>query len=123
MFAFYFLRKYGNEANDTYLTRFKHAVEMLILVSGDHIFMSEHMLGKELASVNEQDIQVEKEYFKAVCFILRAKKIRHTYIFNELRSLADHGRYEYPTTLTVNMVYLSDNLMSSIIIKHRINLS
>ena len=66
-------------------------METLRLAGGDHIFMNKHMLGKELALANKQELQVEKEYFKALCFILRADET----LFNDLKSSVYRGIYEY----------------------------
>ena len=60
-------------------------METLKLAGGDHIFTSEDMLGKELNLASPQELQAEKEYFKAVCFILSADETRYKNLFSDLK--------------------------------------
>ena len=63
-------------------------MKTLKLVGGDHMFTIEDMLGKELHLVSPQELQAEKEYFKVVCFMLRADAA--TYKIYSLTSRALH---------------------------------
>ena len=100
MMSFLLLKQYTNEANDTHLLCFKSSAERLNLEGGGHLFISEQMLGKKIASATDKDLEVEKERFKAVCFILRADENRYKSLSKVLKSAAYRGRDEYPITLT-----------------------
>ena len=58
------------------------------------------MLGKELLLENKQELQVEKEYFKVICFIIRGDKNRYKNLFSDLKCLDYRGRDEYTAILT-----------------------
>ena len=47
MLNYMLMKQYPNEANDTYLTQFKSMVETLKLAGGEHILVSETILGKK----------------------------------------------------------------------------
>ena len=57
------------------------------------------MSRRELALSTKQELQVKKEYVKAVWFILRADETRDENICLDLKSLAYRGRDKYFTTL------------------------
>ena len=65
--SFVILNRYTNESNDTYLTCFKSSIETLKLAGRCHIFISELILGKNIASTTDKEFEIEKEIFKAVC--------------------------------------------------------
>ena len=72
----------------------------MILAGGGHILCSTQILGKDMASCTTVEINAEKERFKAMCFILRADKIRYGDLLEELRKGVYRGRDEYPNTVS-----------------------
>jgi hypothetical protein len=95
------MRQYDNETNDDYLTRFKSMVETLILAGGEHILVSKELIGKDdLSLATKEELNEEKQKFMATCFILRSDETRYKKLLDDLKSSANRGRDEYPTTLT-----------------------
>eukprot|EP00555_Chaetoceros_dichaeta_P015393 CAMPEP_0198275326 /NCGR_PEP_ID=MMETSP1447-20131203/64102_1 /TAXON_ID=420782 /ORGANISM="Chaetoceros dichaeta, Strain CCMP1751" /LENGTH=154 /DNA_ID=CAMNT_0043970089 /DNA_START=87 /DNA_END=552 /DNA_ORIENTATION=+ len=96
------MRQGENETNDNYLTRFKSSAKTLKLAGGDHIFVSKEMLGiYDLGTATKKKKMTEKiDSF----FILRcdgiSERLRYKKLLEDLRSSANRGRDEYPTTLT-----------------------
>jgi len=89
-----------NGLNTAYLTRFKSMARTLTTAGGEHIFVSKDMLGKDLGVATADEVKDEKEYFLAMCFILRSDKGRYKKLLEDLKSSANRGRDEYPKTLT-----------------------
>ena len=95
------MKQWENKTNDDYLTRFKSMVETLKLAGGEHILVSKEMIGKyDLSSATREEINEEKQKFMVACFILRSDDARYKKILDDLKSSANRGRDEYPTTLT-----------------------
>jgi len=98
------MRQGENETNDDYLTRFKSVAEMLKLAGGDHIFVSKDMMGVDDLSSATKRKDAKRERFMAECFILRCDGLsehsRYKKLLKDLKSSANRGRDEYPTTLT-----------------------
>ena len=100
MLNYMLMKQYSNETNDTYLTRFKGMTETLKLAGGDHILVSETLLGKKIEDATKAEIYAEKQKFMAICFILRSDTDRYGKLLDDLTSSANRGRDEYPVTLT-----------------------
>ena len=105
MLNFLTMRQGENETNDDYLTRFKSSTETLKLAGGEHIFISKEMMGlDDLDTATKTQKDKEKDRFMAACFILRCDGInersRYKNLLEDLKSSANRGRDEYPTTLT-----------------------
>ena len=64
------------------------------------MFVSEKMLGEKITSATDKELEVEREKFKAVSFILRANENRCKSLFKDFKSLVYRGRGEYPITIT-----------------------
>ena len=94
------MKQYPNETNDTYLTRFRSMIETLKLAGGEHILVSEMLLGKKIENASGAEIYEEKEKFMAICYILRSDVDRYGKLLEDLKSSANRGRDEYPITLT-----------------------
>jgi len=75
-------------------------METLKIAGGEYILASEQMMGKDIKTATDKEVQTEKEHFKAICFILRADEGRFKKLLDDLKSSANRGRDEYPTTLT-----------------------
>ena len=105
MLNFLTMRQGESETNDDCLTRFKSSTETLKLAGGEHIFVSKEMLKvDDLSSMTKKERDAEKDRFMAACFILRCdgfgERSRYKNILEDLKSSANRGRDEYPTTLT-----------------------
>ena len=100
MLNYMLMKQYQYETNDAYLTRFRSMTETLKLAGGEHILVSESLLGKEIKVASKAEISAEKEKFMAVCYILRSDASRYSKLLDDLKSSANRGRDEYPTTLT-----------------------
>ena len=105
MLNFLTMRQGESETNDDYLTRFKSSAETLNLAGGEHIFVSKEMLKvDDLSSTSKKEKNEEKDRFMAACFILRCdgfgERSRYKNLLEDLKSSANRGRDEYPTTLT-----------------------
>ena len=61
---------------------------------------SPQILGKDISSCTNMEINAEKDRFKAMCFILRAEKIRYSDSLEELQKGVYRGGDEYPTTVS-----------------------
>ena len=92
-------RQGQSETGDNYLNKFNSRLENMILARGGHILCSPQIFGKDMVSCTTMEINKEKERFKAMCFILRADKIRYGDLLEELRKGVYRGRNEYPTTV------------------------
>lgn len=66
LMTFLLLKQCTNESNDTYFTRFKLSVETLNLAGGAHMFISDQILGMDIASVTNKELGAERERFKAI---------------------------------------------------------
>ena len=53
--SFILMKQYDNETNDAYLTRFKSSIKTLKLTGGEHIFVSEQMLGNDIKASIENN--------------------------------------------------------------------
>ena len=60
MLNYMLMKQYPNETNDTYLTRFRSMVETLKLAGGEHILMSDTLLGKKIEDATKAEINKEK---------------------------------------------------------------
>ena len=60
MLNYMLMKQYPNETNDTYLTRFRSMVETLKLAGGEHILMSDTLLGKKIEDATKAEINEEK---------------------------------------------------------------
>ena len=100
MIIFLLTKQQPNESNSAFLTRFKSMAQTLTIAGGEHILVSTDMLGKDLSGATADEIRDEKERFLAMCFILRSDEGRYKNLLNDLKSSANRGRDEYPTTLT-----------------------
>ena len=58
------------------------------------------MLNMELEDATTAEINKEKEKFMGVCYILRSDGARYKKMLDNLKSLVNRGRDEYPQTLT-----------------------
>ena len=54
------INQYSHETNDAYLIRFRSMVETLKLVVGEHILLSESLLGQEIKDATKVEINEEK---------------------------------------------------------------
>ena len=77
MLIFVTMRQGQSESDDDYLKFFNSRLENMILAGGGHVLCSPQILGKDMVSCTPMEINTEKERFKAMCFILRAEKIRY----------------------------------------------
>ena len=100
LLSFLTMRQYQTETNDAYLTRFKSNVETLKLAGGEHVLVSNDLINKSVTNITDTDIQKEKEHVLAVAFILRSDEHRYKKLLDDLKSSANRGRDEYPTSLT-----------------------
>ena len=82
------------------MTKFKSKVETLKFAGGDNMLVSEALLGMEIRNATVAQIKVEREKFLAVCYIMRSDKGHYKKLLDDLMSLANCGRGEYPETLT-----------------------
>ena len=98
MLIFMTTRQVQLESDDDHLKKFNSRLENMILAGGRHILCSPHIFGKYMVSCTPMEINTEKERFKAMCFILRADKIRYGDLLEELRKVLYRGRDEYTTT-------------------------
>ena len=48
---------------------------------------------------SEEDVETEREKFKALCFLLRSDESRYGELQNEIKKGIFRGRDEYPTTV------------------------
>ena len=87
------------ESDDEFLNKFNSRLENMILAGGGHILCSPQILGKDMVYCTPMEINTEKERFKAMCFILRADKIRYDDLLEELKKEVHRDRDEYPTTV------------------------
>ena len=92
-------RQGQSESDDDYLNKFNSILENMILAGGGHILCSPQIIGKDMVSCTPIEINTEKERFKAMCFILRADKIRYGDLLEELRKGVYIGRDKYTTTV------------------------
>ena len=97
---FMLMKQFGDESNDAYLSRFKSMVETLKLAGGEHVLISPKLLGKDVHVATQDERKEEKEHFMAICFIVRSDEGRYKKLLDDLKSSANRGRDEYPTTLT-----------------------
>ena len=74
--------------------------ETLKIAGGEHLLVSDTLLGKDLNKASKLEISEEKEKFMAICYILRSDENRYKKLLDDLRSSANRGRDEYPITLT-----------------------
>ena len=58
------------------------------------------MIEKPLGTATIDEINEEKEKFMAICFILRSEQHRLKKLLDNLKSSANHGKDEYPGTVT-----------------------
>ena len=100
MLNYMLMKQYPNETNDTYLTRFRSMTETLKLAGGEHILVSETLMGKKIEDATKAEIHAEKEKFMAVCYVLRSDTDRYGKLLDDLKSSANRGRDEYPISLT-----------------------
>ena len=70
------------------------------MAGGEHILVSETLLGKKIENASKGSINEEKEKFMAICYILRSDADRYSKLLEDLRSSANRGRDEYPVTLS-----------------------
>ena len=94
------MKQYDHESNATYLTRFKSMVQTLKIAGGEHVLVSKVMLGKELSSATDDEINAEREKFLAMCFILRSNEVTYKKLLDDLKRSTNLGRDEYPEILT-----------------------
>ena len=74
-------------------------METLKITGGEYILASEKRMGKDIKTATDKEAQKEKQYFKTICFILREDEGRYKTLLDDLKSSANCGRNEYPTTL------------------------
>ena len=86
------MRQGQSETDDEYLNKFNSRLEDMILAGGGLILCSPQILGKDIISCTTMEINTEKERFKAMCFILRANKIRYSDLLEELRKGVYRGK-------------------------------
>ena len=77
MTNFFLLKQQAHESNDAYLTRFKSMIETLKIAGGNHILVSETLVKKEISNATLTEINVEREKFMAVSFILCSDNFRY----------------------------------------------
>ena len=58
------------------------------------------MLGKDLNEATDTEINIERERFMGMCFILRCHEGTYKKLLDDLKQSANLGRDEYPETLT-----------------------
>ena len=63
------------ESDDEYLSRFNSRPKNMNLDGGAHLFCSPQIIFKELNQCNTTEIKLEKEIFKAMCFIVWQIKV------------------------------------------------
>ena len=95
------MKQWENETNDDYLTRFKSMIETLNLIGGEYILVNKEMIDKDdLSLATRGEWNEEKQKFMATYFNLRSNGARYKELIDDLKSSANRGRDEYPTTLT-----------------------
>ena len=72
----------------------------LKIAGGDHIFVSKEMLNKELKDSTADEINEERDHFKATCFIIMSNGSTYKKLLDDLKSSSNRGRDEYPRALT-----------------------
>ena len=97
---FMLTKQQPHESNNAYLTRFKSMSRTLAIAGGEHILVSDEMLGKNIGTATADEVKDEKERFLAIYFILRSDENRYKKLLEDLKSSGNRGRDEYPTTLT-----------------------
>ena len=100
IYNFMLMKQYDSESNDAYLTRFKSTIQTLKIAGGDHILVSGTMLGKDLNEATDTELNIERERFMGMCFILRSHEGTYKKLLDDLKRSANLGRDEYPETLT-----------------------
>jgi hypothetical protein len=92
------MRQGEAESDSGYMKRFEMNVETLITAGGRHILCSPELMDKEEDEPTEDEIDVEENKFKAICFIKRSDPNRYKSLLNDLKHAAYVGRDEYPNT-------------------------
>ena len=100
IYNFMLMKQYDIESNDAYLTRFKSTIQTLKIAGGDHILVSGTILGEDLNKATDTEINIERERFMGMCFILRSHVGTYKKLLDDLKRSANLGRDEYPETLT-----------------------
>ena len=75
-------------------------MQTLKIAGGGHILVSGTMLGKDLNKATEAEINIEREKFMGMCFILHSHEGTYKKLLDDLKRSANLGRDEYPETLT-----------------------
>ncbi len=73
-------------------------LETLITAGGRHILCSPDLMDKEGEDVTEEEIEIEENKFKAICYIKHRDSNRYKSFLNDLKHVAYVGRDEYPDT-------------------------
>ena len=100
MLNYMLMKQYPYKTNNAYQKRFRLVVETLKLAGGEHILVSETLLGQEIKDSTKAEINKEREKFMAICYILRSDIDCYGKLLMDLKSSENCGRDEYPVTLT-----------------------
>ena len=92
MLNYMLMKKYPNETNGTCLKRFRSMTENIKLPGGEHILVSETLLGKKIEEETGAEINAEQEKNMAAN--------RYSELLKDLNSSANRDRDEHPITLT-----------------------
>ena len=100
MLLFFNTKQGENEPEDCYLTRFNSRLKNMELTGGAHFLCSPQLLGKTMTEASTEEVEEEREKFKAMCFILRADESLYGDLLDDLKSGVHRNRDEYPKTLS-----------------------
>ena len=70
------------------------------LAGGARVLCSPQFIGKNLSQCTTTEIHVDRERFKAMCFVLMADVSCYRDLLEELRKGVYKGRDEYPTPVS-----------------------
>ena len=96
--VFFTMKQGENESDSNYMKRFETNLETLITAGGKHIMCSPDLMDKDGDEGTEEEIEIEENKFKAICYIKRGDPNRYTSLLNDLKHAAYVGRDEYPDT-------------------------
>jgi len=101
LIVFFTTRQGLTKLDEEYLNHFNSQLKNLELSSGDHMIYSPKLLKKTLggAKLSDDDIEKDKEKFRAICFLVRLDENRYRNLLISLRKSVFLGRDEYPKTL------------------------
>ena len=96
--VFFTMKQGENESDSKYMKRFETNLETLITAGGKHIMCSPDLMDKDGDEGTEEEIEIEENKFKVICYIKRGDPNRYNSLLNDLKHAAYVGRDEYPNT-------------------------